>query len=101
MRIKVELHREVVWFIRHACSDEEVDAFYEELEKLRSDPIENSEATADPDLSRYMLRFFRFKQNIAIFQLDPAGERIVIRQCKRLRIKPRARGDPKGGPERP
>jgi hypothetical protein len=94
MHFKVELHRDVVWHIRHRCDRDEVDAFYEGLERLRSDPIENSEAIADPELSRYMLRFFRFKGNLAIFELDPGRNRVVIRQCRRLRVNPRARGDP-------
>ena len=94
MRIKVELHRDVVWFVRHRCNDDEVDAFYEKLEKLRAEPIENSEAVSDRRLSRYMLRFFRFKQNIAIFEYNPARNRIRIRKCRRLRPQPRDRGDP-------
>ncbi|MGB2985028.1 MAG: hypothetical protein WBE26_04020, partial [Phycisphaerae bacterium] len=70
MRIKVELHRNVVRFIRHECTEKERGAFYSQLEKLRSDPvalIENSEAIHDPQASRYMLRLFRFMDCIAIF----------------------------------
>ena len=67
MRIKVELHEAVVWFIRHRCNDSEVDAFYERLEKLRSELIENSEPMSDPTLSPHMLRFFRFRLNLALF----------------------------------
>ena len=94
MRVKVELHREVVRFIRHHCSDDEVDAFYERLESIRTEPIEHSEPVADPRLSRYMLRFFRFGRNMAIFQYRPATGRpptgrIIVRQCRRLRAKPR------------
>ncbi len=92
MRIKVELHAEVVWFIRHRCNDSEVDAFYEQLEKLRSEPIENSEPMADPDLSAYMLRFFRFRLNLALFEYDPARNRIRVLECRRI--------PPKRGPKR-
>lgn len=101
MHVKVELHRDVVWFVRRRCNDDEVKAFYEQLERVRTDPIENSEATVDPDLSRYMLRFFRFKENIAVFEFDPGRDRVVIRQCRRLRGKPKRRGDPKEGPQSP
>ncbi len=52
MRCKVELHREVVWFIRHDCNDTEVDAFYKALERVRDDPIGESEAFSDAELSR-------------------------------------------------
>ena len=100
MRFKVELHRDVVWDIRHRWSDDEVKAFYEQLDRVRADPIENSEAIADPKLSRYMLRFFRFAGNLAIFEFDPGRERVRILECRRLRIRPRARGDPNEGPEK-
>lgn len=99
MRLKVELHREAVWFIRHRCSDAEVDAFYGHLEKIRTKPIANSEAVADPGLSRYMLRFFRFAHCIAIFQYRPAEDRIIVRQCRRIR--PRRRRKPNDAPPGP
>ena len=97
----VDLHQDVVWYLRDRCNDDEVKAFYEQLDRVRTDPIENSEATAVPDLSRYMLRFFRFKENIAVFEFDPGRDRVVIRQCRRLPVKPKGRGDPKEGPQRP
>ena len=84
MRIKVELHPEVVWFIRHCCNDDEVDAFYEQLERVRSEPIENSEPMAEPSLSPYMLRFFRFRRNLALFEYDPAKRRIRVLECRRI-----------------
>ncbi len=92
MRFKVELHAEVVWFIRHCCNKEEVDAFYEQLERLRAQPIENSEPMADPDLSRYMLRFFRFRRNLALFEYDPGKDRIRVLECRRI--------PPRRGPKR-
>lgn len=46
MRIKVELHRDVVWYIRHQCNRDEALSFYQELEKVRREPITNSEAIA-------------------------------------------------------
>ena len=88
MRIKVELHKNVVRYIRHECTEEEQGAFFGELERLRSDPvtlIENSEAIADPELARYMLRFFRFGENIAIFEYDIGKNRIRVLECRKPR----------------
>ena len=96
MRLRVELHRDVVWFIRHCCTDREIDAFYEQLEKIRTEPLAHSKALADSALSRYMLRFFRFAQCIAVFQYKPAKDRIIVRQCRRVRPKRKRRGDPAG-----
>lgn len=84
MRIKVELHRDVVWFVKHECSSEERAAFYECLDRVRGDPIGHSEAIADPRLSRYMLRFFRFERCVAIFETNRARDRIRVRECRRL-----------------
>ncbi len=96
MRIKVELHRDVVWFLRQRCTDGEVDAFYDMLERLRTEPIANSEAVADPQLSRYMLRFCRFKQNLAIFRYDASRDRIRVLECRRRQPKRRQSGAPDG-----
>jgi hypothetical protein len=101
MRLKVELHRDVVWFLRHRCSEAEVDAFYVHLEIVRTEPIANSEAVADPALSRYMLRFFRFADCIAIFQYRPAEDRIIVRQCRRIRPRRGRRQTPNDGPRGP
>ncbi len=102
MRFKVKLHRDVVRFIRHDCSDEEQDAFYQELERVREDPLfELSEGTYDADLSRYALRFFRFKRNIAIFEFDSSRERIIVRQCRKLPGKPVSPNDPNKGGAKP
>ena len=99
MRLRADLHRDVVWYIRRRCSAAEVDAFYGHLEEVRTKPIANSEAVADPGLSRYMLRFFRFADCIAIFQYRPAEDRIIVRQCRRIR--PRRRKKPNAGPRGP
>lgn len=101
MRIKVELHPDVVWFIRHRCHEPEVDAFYQALERIRSQPIGASEGTSDRRLSRYRLRFVWFGANIAVFKYDAAKDRIRVLECRKLaprgRLKPRAR-DPDEGP---
>jgi len=97
MRIKVELRREVVRYVRHQCSLGERTEFFEQLERIKLDPITNSEATVDLELSRYILRFFRFGQKIAVFQFDPANDRVVIRLCrttKRIERRRRATDEP-------
>ena len=96
MRTKVELHREVVGYLRHCCNNEERQEFYRRLEKVREDPIENSQETADPEVSPYILRFFEFGRNIAIFEYNPAKDRIIVRQCRKLRPRPKHRGKPPG-----
>ncbi len=97
MRVKVELPRNVVWFIRHEASEAERYAYYEQLARLRKDAvalIENSEPVHDPEASRYMLRFFRFENCIAIFETNRTRDRIRVRQCQRVRPKPRERRKP-------
>lgn len=87
MRIKVELHRTVLWFLRHEASTGEIEVFYQRLGQLTTDPvalIEHSEAIHDPEASRYMLRFFRFEGCIAVFETNRARDRILVRQCQRL-----------------
>ena len=96
MRIKAELHREVIWYIRHSCHDEERHEFYRRLDRVREDPIENSQETADPRVSPYILRFFEFGRNIAIFEYNPAKDRMIVRQCRKLRPRPKHRGKPPG-----
>ena len=102
MWFKVELRKDVVWFLKHRCTDAEVTAFYEALQRLRDDPIENSQAVSDRRVSRYMLRFFRFGLNgIAIFQLDHAKDRIRVVECRRLPPRRRdddAQSEPPDGP---
>ena len=87
MRVKAELHREVIWFIRHEADGAEVKAFYEQLERVSADPvamIENSEPVRSPGVSRYMLRFFRFEGCIAVFETNRARDRLRVRECQRV-----------------
>lgn len=87
MRIRVELHREVIWFIRHEADEAEIKAFYEQLERVSADAvamIENSEPVRSPGMSRYMLRFFRFERCIAVFETDRARDCIRVRECRRV-----------------
>ena len=100
MRIKVELHREVIRLLRHECSEEEVSAFNQGLRRLRSDAvalIENSEAIHDPQVSRYMLRSFRFADCIAIFETNRERDLIRVRQCRRLQPRRQERQEPGDG----
>ncbi len=83
MRIQVELHKDVVRYIRHQCNREEAQSFYEQLERVRAEPISNSEAVAKPELSRYMLRFFRFRKNMAIFEYDVGRDQIRVLECEK------------------
>jgi hypothetical protein len=97
MRIKVELGRKVTRYLRWECNDEEQLAFRRGLDRVREDPIENSEPTRDPKVSRYMLRFFRFDGKMAVFQLSPLGDRIRVLRCRRLKERPR-QGGPQNAP---
>jgi hypothetical protein len=93
VRYKVDLSPDVVWFVRHQCNCEEQDAFFRALEIVRTQPVAWSEAASDAEVSPYMLRFFRFAANIALFEFDPGRSRIRVLECRRSR-KPRpARGD--------
>ena len=80
----VELHPDVVWFLKKRCTDAERKAFYTRLEEVRRKPIENSEPFRDAMLSRYMLRFFRFAENMAVFKFDPAKNRIRVYECRKI-----------------
>jgi hypothetical protein len=87
MRVKGELHPDVVWFLKRECTAKERSAFYQQLEKLRSDQvalIENSEAIHCPQQSRYILRFFRFEECMAVFEMNRERDRIRVRQCRRI-----------------
>ena len=88
MRFKVELRKEAVWFVKHECNAADRNAFYVELENLRDDPISNSEPIYDPTLKPYMLRQFRFGQCLAVFEIQPAAEKIVVRVCKKRKPPP-------------
>ena len=85
MRIKVELHPDVVWFIRHRCTADEADAFYERLEAIRTAPIGKSDHITVAGLRAHELRFFRFGTIIAVFEYDPARNRIRVLQCRKQR----------------
>jgi hypothetical protein len=82
MRIKVELHSDAVWYVRHRCNREEAAAFYDGLERIRVEPITHSEPTVRPERSRYMLRFFRFRGKIAVFEYDIGRNLIRVLECE-------------------
>ncbi len=85
MGYKVEVHPDVTWFVKHRCSRQEQRLFYEKLHRLRSQALRNSEVLADPQLSRYALRCFRFGMNLAVFKFDPGRNQIWILKCQRLK----------------
>lgn len=85
MRFKVELHPEVIDFVRHRCKENERVEFFAVCDRIAENPIKHSEPTTDPKLSRYPLRFARFGDYIAIFDFDRSRQWIRVRQCRRLR----------------
>ena len=96
MPAKVELHRDVAAFVRYWCSREEQDEFRGRLLAIGDKPISNSAPYADPDLSRYMLRCFRFGrgiEKIAIFAYEATESRIRVLEC-RLAMPRRRRNSP-------
>jgi hypothetical protein len=85
MRIKVEPHRDVQYQLAFRFTDEERDAFYRALERVRADPVGQAEAISVPKLSRYRLSFFRFGtddwKKIAIFRHELARDCIRVLEC--------------------
>ena len=100
MRIKVELHREVTRFLRHEATDQEREAFSAQLARIRASSvalIENSEPTRDPNVSRYVLRFFRFSNVIAVFETNRDRNLIRVRRCQRVPRRQAGNREPKVG----
>lgn len=85
MRFKVELHSDVQDFVWNRCTARERVAFRQMCRRIAEDPILHSEPATEPRLSRYILRFARFGQYIAIFGFDRARKRVRIRKCRRLK----------------
>jgi len=99
MRVKVELDRDVRWFVRRECSQAEQDEFYAALHSVFADSvsmIEHSEAHHDPKFSRYVQRFFRFGDCIAIFETNRERDRAKVRKCQRLQRPRTEPGRPNG-----
>ena len=99
MPIRVELDSGASRFLRKCCTPEEQDEFYDRLRAVESEPIKNSEVCREPDLSPYILRFFRFGMNKAIFELDAFRNKIRVMECRRLKpssrhLRPPMPGDP-------
>ena len=94
MNIKMELHPDVAWYVRHRCNQDEQTEFFRQLELIHAEPIRHSEATVDARLSRYVLRFFRFGDNIAIFEFDARHSRVRVLECRRLLSGKRPRAGP-------
>lgn len=76
---------EVALYLENLCSDAEIDDFSRQLERVRRSPLESSEALADPSISRYMLRRFRFGGplgKVAIFEFDPGRFQVRVLKCR-------------------
>ena len=82
MRVKVELHGDVVWYLRAYCNAQERHAFYEQLSVVQQEPIRNSEFIFVSEKKPYMLRSFRFGLNKAVFKFDPAENRVRVLECR-------------------
>ena len=91
MRFKVELHKDVNWFVRRECSVDEAKEFYAWLERLRGDPITDTEVVVDRELAPYTFRSFRFGRNLGVFRLDPVRQEVLVRQCRKFRGEPTRR----------
>lgn len=52
MRFKVELRKEAIWYIKRICTRAARSAFYDELEKVRNDPISTTSRCFSLELSR-------------------------------------------------
>ena len=81
--LKVDMHKEVLRFLRHECSAADRESFQKGLEAVRTLPIESSGPYHDPEIRPHMLRYFRFGQNRAIFEYHPAKDLIVIWECRK------------------
>ena len=88
MRFKVELHPDLERELRHWWPPGSADAFYRRLHEVIKDPVALSEPHHEPELSRYMLRRFRFGEKpvqIAVFRLDAVAGSIRVLTCRPFR----------------
>ena len=81
MRIKVELRPGVRRFLRKATPAIR-ETFYEQLRWVCENPIERSVAYHDPTLSKYILRYFRFADYVALFGYLAARDEIKVLECR-------------------
>lgn len=86
MPIEVEVETGVFRFLARNCTPKERAEFYDLVHALEVEPIKNSDPCYEPKLSPYMLRFFRFGANKAIFELDAFKNRIRVLECQRLKL---------------
>jgi hypothetical protein len=85
MRMRVDVHSDVDWFVRKTCTREKRAEFYRMLAAIELEPLRHSEPFFEPKLSPHMLRFFRFGTSKAIFEFDPARNRIQVIECRKLK----------------
>jgi hypothetical protein len=98
MPIRVEVEAGALRFVQNRCTPEEQSEFYSRLRAVESEPIKNSDVCRDSELSPYVLRYFRFGMNKAVFELDAFRNKIRVLECKRLKPprypRPLLPGDP-------
>jgi hypothetical protein len=86
MRTKVELHPDVVKYVR-GLPESERDDFVKNLRHVRQKPIERSTAHIERKIRGHMLRRFEFgrdknKQRIAIFEYDMVFNLMRMLHCR-------------------
>ncbi len=81
MRIKVELRPEVRRFLRTVTPNVR-GTFFEKLHWVCEDPIVRSFAYHDPTVSKYMVRYFRFSNHVALFGYLAARDEIKVIECR-------------------
>jgi mRNA-degrading endonuclease RelE of RelBE toxin-antitoxin system len=82
MRFKVEFDPNAVWFLRKRCDEATRKLFYEQFERIKEDPLSNSQVFSDRKKSRYVLRLFPFGGFVAIFAFDPSHDLIRVLECR-------------------
>ena len=82
MRFKVEFDPNAIWFLRRRCDEATRKLFYEQLERIKEDPLSNSQVFSDRKKSRYVLRLFPFGEFVAIFAFDPSDDLIRVLECR-------------------
>ena len=87
MCVKVELHSEVLMYLRE-LPEADRDDFVVRLNRVREAPIKRSTRHTDIEIRRHDLRRFEFGRGVArtaIFEFDRIESRIRVLRCRFLR----------------
>ena len=87
MYVKVELHAEVLLYLR-GLPEADRDDFLVRLRRVREAPIKRSTRHTDIEIRRHDLRRFEFGAGvarIAIFEFDRIENRIRVLRCRFLK----------------